>query len=118
MFGLGKIGVYLFIGIILAGSLTAAYKGWEYSIEQRTLLELNKTQMEQIVKDQKEYTKKQQELVNQQIAATEALAEQNKILSKKLSSVNSYLNSKEASASDRPSSDVLKNTIDQLAKAK
>jgi Flp pilus assembly protein TadB len=114
MFGLNKIGVYLFIGMMLIGSLTAAYYGWKRSVEQQALMEFNQKQMEQTIKDQKAFTKKQQEIAEQQAAAAEALAEQNRVLSRKISSVNTYLSSKEAADGDRPSSDVLKKTVEQL----
>ena len=114
MFGLNKIGVYIFIGIMLVGSLTAAYYGWKRSVEQQALMEFNQKQMEQTLKDQKEFAEKQKLITEQQAQATQDLMEQNQRLSQKISSVNSFLSSKDAAASDRPSSDVLKKTIEQL----
>ena len=51
MFGLNKIGVYIFIGLMLVGSLTAAYYGWKRSVEQQVLKEFNQKQMEQTLKN-------------------------------------------------------------------
>lgn len=109
-----RIGIYLFIGMMLIGSVTAAYYGWKRSVEQQALMEFNQKQMEQTLRDQQEFMKKQKVIADQQASAAAEMAEQNRKLSQKISSVGSYLNSADAKSQDRPSSEVLKRTIRQL----
>ena len=114
MFGFGRIGIYIFIAMAFIGSITAAYYGWKRSVEQQALMEFNQKQMEQTLRDQQEFLAKQQSIARQQAESAAALEEQNRKLSQKISSVNSYLTSAAAKSSDRPSSEVLKQTVKQL----
>lgn len=70
--------------------------------------------MERTIRDQEEFLRRQQELEAQQREATRALIEQNRTLQSRARSIMETLNSQESAAQDRPASDVLKRTIDQL----
>ena len=114
MFGFGKIGLYIFIATAFMGAITAAYYGWKRSVEQQALIEFNQKQMDQTLRDQQDFLDKQKRLAQQQADAANALAEQNRKLSQRITTVNAYLSSKDAKIADRPSSEVLKQTIRQL----
>jgi hypothetical protein len=107
----GPFGKWVAIGL----AAVAFYFWWEGRVEDRALLNFNQKQMEQLLKDQKEIDKKLSDLrqVQDQILENEKQFKQN--LDKKLSGINSFLNSDEAKKLDRPSSEVLKRTIQSIA---
>lgn len=112
MFGLSKITLYLLIAVFSVGGITTTYYVWKRNIQHQALLEFNQRQMEQNAKDQAEFVRKQQEIAEQQAAAARQLQQQNEELNRRMSGIDRYLSS--SSAQDRPSSEVLKQTIDRL----
>lgn len=116
LFGGSKLVVYVFIAITLTATVFGAYYAWKRDIERQALLEFNQKQMEQSLKDQQEFMKKQEKISRAQQEAARELVEENQKISRKLGSVTSYLGSADAKKNDRPASDVLKNTIEQLSK--
>jgi len=120
MFGLlggSKIIVLIIIGMTLIGSIFGIYYTWKRDIERQALMEFNQKQMEQSLKDQQEFLKKQERISRAQQEATKDLLEENQKINRQLGSVSTYLNSADAKKSDRPASDILKNTIEELKKA-
>lgn len=117
-FGLSKIAtkliIYLVLSLVVAGSITAAYYGWKHSIEQQAILELNQRQLEQTQKDQQEFIRQQQEISDRQRAIARELEQRNRSLQTRIEATNQFINSPQAAASDRPASDVLRQTIEQL----
>lgn len=113
MFGFSKISIYVFIAIASIGAITTTYYVWKRSIEHAALLEFNRQQMEQTAKDQAEFIRKQQEISDQQAAATRALIEQNNTLNRKMSGIDNFLTSSQSQ--DKPSSEILKQTIERLS---
>jgi len=109
-----KLGLYIFIGVFLLGTVGTTYYQWKKNVEHEALLEFNQKQIEQNLSDQKEFARKQQEIAQQQQEAAAILIQQNTQLTLKIKSIDSYLNSDAARKSDRPSSDVIKNTIDMI----
>lgn len=103
----GPFGRWIAIG----GIAIAIYFWWEHSVRNRALLEFNQSQMEEVLKSQKELQQKLEDVrqVQDQILENEKQFKQN--LDKKLSGITGFLASDEAKKLDRPSSEVLKRTI-------
>lgn len=113
-FGLDKLALYIFIGIALAGAAGTTYFVWKRNIEHQALVEFNQRQMEQAEKDRQDFEHRQAIIATQQAAIAAQLESQNQALSRRIGTVNQFLASPVAQASDRPASDVLKRTLDQL----
>lgn len=113
-----KVIVYI-IGIIFAFiSSLGIYYVWKRDIETRALLEYNQRQLEETVRIQQEYIKKQAELEEIQRSLSRRLAEENRTLQNRIRTIQNNLNSPQAAASDRPASDVLKRTVEQLGSSR
>lgn len=117
MFGLGRIQLYIIAGVFVFGVLTTGYYQWRKGIEREALLEYNQKQLEQTIADQADFKRKMDVIQKEQ---DEILAK-NKVdrqaFDDKMKSADSFLNSKETKTKDRPSSDILKKTIDKLKDA-
>jgi hypothetical protein len=118
IFGLNKIATYAISATLFVGVVTTSYYVWKRNIEHAALLEFNRQQMEQTAKDQAEFIRKQQELVEKQRQSTADLIARNRQLSDRIETVNSMLNSAETQRSDRPASSILRKTIEQLERGK
>jgi uncharacterized protein HemX len=114
MFGLDKIGLYAIGALLAAGVIFGIYYSWKSNIEQRALLEYNQKQLEQSLKDAENLKKKLGDIEKQQAAIIKQTEDDRKAYEEKMKSVDDYLVSLEVRKSDRPASDVLKNTIKQL----
>ncbi len=101
---------YIVIGLVLATGLTTTYYIWKHSVERQALIEYNARQLEQVVKEREEFQRRQEALDSQQRALQRQLATQNELLRRRVDEVQSTINATE----DRPASDVLRRTIDQL----
>lgn len=113
-FGLGKLGLYLIIALVISGALGGIYIKWKRGIEHQAFLELNQRQLEQTVKEQQEFTRQQQAIADRQRALAQEMAQRNQTLQRRVDQTNRIINSPQSAANDRPASDVLKQTIDQL----
>ncbi len=111
MVGMG-VGALLLVGVLLG-----LYKLHNDSIRREALAVYNRTQLEQLLKDQRDFISKMNELSELQKRTIADLQKQNDMLNTKLSVVDTYLSSQEARNADKPSSEVLKNTIRQLGTA-
>ena len=114
LLGINRLWLYVVVATVVVVIATTSYYLWKSSIEQRAVLESNVRQLEQALKDQEEFRRRQEALEEQQREAARALADQNRALNSRVQSIHRALNSPEATAGDRPSSDVLRQTIDQL----
>lgn len=76
--------------------------------------EHNRAQLEQVVTDQRRFIQQLEAVNNLQLEALGALQRQNDTLNARLRRVTDYLNSPQAQANNRASSEVLRNTIRQL----
>jgi uncharacterized protein HemX len=112
MFGLNKLTLYLLIGLFSVGAAATTYYVWKRNIQNQARLEFNQKQLEQTAKEQAEFIRKQQEIADQQAAATRALTQQNEELNRRMSGIDRFLNSSQSQ--DRPSSEILKRTIEML----
>jgi len=104
--------------LLLVGVLLGLYKLHNDSIRREALAVYNRTQLEQLLKDQREFIDKMNELSELQKKTMIDLEKQNAVLNIKLGEVDAYLSSQEARNANKPSSDVLKNTIRQLESVK
>jgi hypothetical protein len=114
MFGLNKIALYLIIATFLSGALGSAYYVWKKNIEHAALLEFNKAQMEQTLKDQQKFIEQQQQISDQTRKAVTDMQNSNVTLRNKIMGINSSLDNISKSGGDRPSSSILKDTVRQL----
>lgn len=114
MFGLSKITLYIVAGLLLSGALGTIYIKWKRGIEHQAFLELNQRQMEQTIKEQQEFVKQQEEIAARQRAIAQEMAQKNQTLQRRVERTNRIINSPQAAANDRPASDVLKQTVEQL----
>jgi len=100
--------------LMLLGTLAGIYKMHNDSIRREALALYNRNQLEQIIKDQNQFISKMNELSELQKSTLTNLQTQNDTLNRKLGTIDDYLSSKEATAANKTSSDVLKNTVRQL----
>jgi uncharacterized protein HemX len=106
----------IYVGAALAAVtlLTGVYLFWKRSIELEALQDFNRQQLEQTVRDQELFRQRQSELEEQQRIISRNLAAENNRLRTRVESIQGVLSSQEAIANDRPSSDILRQTIDEL----
>ena len=113
MFGflaLGRVQLYIAVAVLLTGF----YFYWKHNVEQQALMEYNQKQLEQSIEDQNKIKEtlvaietNQQQIIKQ--------SEQDKVAyEQKLGTVTDYLDSSATKKSDKPSSDILKQTVKQL----
>ena len=113
MFGLlslGRIQLYVAAAVALVG----IYFFWKHNVEQQALMEYNQKQLEQSIEDQKKMREALDDIGKKQAEIIRQSEEDKKAYEQRLSVVNDYLDSKEVRVSDRPASDILKNTVKQL----
>ena len=109
-----KLYVYIAIGVIVFGSLTGIYYSWRKGIEREALLEYNQEQIEQNLKDQEAMRKRLEDIKKSQEEFIKKNAADKKEFNDKIGNITRGIDSEPSS--DRPASDVLKKTVDQLRK--
>lgn len=114
LLGINKLWLYAAIAVTAVTVVTGTYYIWKSSIVRAAQMEYNQKQLEQTVRDQEEFRRRQEALEEQQREATRALLEQNREVQSRVQSIQENLNSPAAAASDRPASDILKRTVEQL----
>ena len=114
LLGINRLWIYLGLAAFALTAALTTYYVWKSSVERAALLEFNRAQLEKTVRDQEEFRRRQEALEEQQREATRALIEQNRDVQRRVQSIQGNLNSPEAAAADRPASDILKRTIEQL----
>ena len=113
----GRLQLYIFIGILVFGTLSAGYYSWRAGIEREALLEYNQKQIEQDLKDKEFMHQQLEDISNKQKEVQATNDAEKKALKDKLEAINTYLNTKETAATDRTASDVLKKTVNKLKDA-
>ena len=113
----GRLQLYIFIGILVFGSLTAGYYQWRKGIEREALLEYNQKQLEQTVKDNEEYQRKLKEIQDNQQVIIQKNDEDKRNFEAKMKDASIYLDASDTKKLDRPSSEVLKKTVNKLKDA-
>lgn len=112
---MGKVTLYIVAGVVVMGSLTGIYYQWRKGIEREALLEFNQKQIEQNLKDQEALKKRLEDIKKTQEDMVRKNAEDKKKFNTKISGINDIINSD--GVDDRPASDIIKKTIDELRKA-
>ncbi len=118
MFGFNK---YIIYGIIIATSISifaTFVLMWRSSIKQQALLEANNKQLTQVVEDQQKFIKQMNDVFTLQQVTIDELSKKNDQLSVQLSGIEAYLNSDKSVKDNRPSSELLKETIRRLGNTK
>lgn len=106
----------VYVGAAAAAVLliSGVYIFWKRSVELEALQNFNRQQLEQTVRDQELFRQRQSELEEQQRIISRDLAAENNRLRTRVESIQGILTSQEAIANDRPASDILRRTIDEL----
>jgi len=112
----GRLQLYIFIGILVFGALSAGYYSWRKGIEREALLEYNQAQLEQNIKDQQALKEKLENITHKQKEIEQANSADKKIFNDKIGNISNDLNSAETVATDKPSSQILKDTVKKLQK--
>lgn len=107
---------YVFMLLVLI-SMGLYYVSMQ-DVKKIALMEYNREQLEENLKEQRALMEKQQKISDLQLVIQKQLTEQNEKLSIKLSTIDRYLSSDDAKKANRPSSDVLKNTLRMLSEKK
>ena len=113
-----RIYIYAIVAVVVLGTLTGTYYSWRKGIERQALLEYNQKQLEQNMADQAEYRRKMQEITKKNEEIVKKSAEERKAFEDKINEAQSYIDSEEARKSDRPASNILKETVKRLKEAK
>ncbi len=118
LFGLDKVAAQIIGIIILIVVLTGGYFWWKHSVKQEALLEWNKNQQEQVVKEQKELIEDLTEVAQTQKVILDEVRKRNDFLEKRFSELEIYLNRPDTvkKYKNTQSSDVLKRTFKELNK--
>jgi Tfp pilus assembly protein PilN len=109
---MGRIQLYIIGGILAFGLLTGIYYQWRKGIEREALLEYNQAQIEQNIKDQQAMREKLDAMAAKQKEIEDANANDKKVFKDKMDAINTDIIS--TNTVDRPSSDVLKKTVNKL----
>jgi septal ring factor EnvC (AmiA/AmiB activator) len=116
LFGLdlNKIIIYV-IGVVIAIAVIAGvYIYWKHTIKKEAQLEFNNKQLEQVVRDQKQTLDQLLKINKDQEDIIAKLKKRNDDLKNQLTDLDMYLNSDQARKDNRPSSNVLKKTIQDI----
>ena len=107
-----RLQLYIIGGIIAFGILTGIYYSWRKGIEREALLEYNQAQIEQNIKDQQAMREKLDAMDKKQKEIEADNARDKKDFKDKMDAINGDIIS--TNTVDRPSSDVLRNTVKRL----
>ena len=109
----GRLQVYIIGGIILFGAISGIYYSWRKSIEREALLKYNQAQIEQNIKDQEAMREKLKVMEDKQKEIEAQNAADKKDFRTKMDSIVTDVIDTSKTV-DRPSSDVLKQTVSRL----
>ena len=109
---MSRLYLYIVGGILAFSVLTGIYYSWRKSIEREALLEYNQAQIEQNIKDQQAMREKLDAMAAKQKEIEDANAADKKNFKDKMDAINTDIVS--TNTVDRPSSDVLKKTVNKL----
>ena len=115
---MSRIYMYAIVAFVVLSALTGTYYSWRKGIERQALLEYNQKQLEQNMADQAEFRRKMQEIEKKQEEIVKKNVEERKAFEDKISNAQTYIDSEEVRKSDRPASNILKETVKRLKEAK
>jgi len=109
-----KLVIYIVAGMAFLGAVSTIYIVWKTGIENAAIAEQNENQLKQIIKAQQEEIAKQKQILDDQEATIKKATADNQALNQRIESITTYLNSDTVKKEDKPSSDILRNTIQEL----
>jgi disulfide bond formation protein DsbB len=113
---LGKIVMYIVGGLMLIGTVTGGYFIWKHNVKAQAVQEFNTKQLEQVNKDNQIFKNQMEQILKSQADIVKSVKTQQESIDAQSDSINDYLNTDEAKKSDRPSSELLKETIRRMSK--
>jgi len=118
--GLGSIWAelsgYLLLGIGVIALISGLYWSISHNASQTQLLKDQKAQLEQVLKNQKQFAEDTKYLVEAEKRLSAELAATIQNINTKNDKLDAFLDSTEAAKANRESSQILKETIRQLGK--
>lgn len=114
---LSKYVAYAVGVLLLIASITGGIIYIQHVAKKNAQIEFNNQQLQQTLKDQKEYISQLEAINKNKEESILALSKANDDLKQKLVTLNDYLDSDQAQKDSRESSEVLKRTIKELSGA-
>jgi hypothetical protein len=105
---------YLIAAAVLVSVLSGGYLAWKRSVQQDAVAQWTMQQLKQIAEDQRRFAEQQREMLETAKELRIEMAQKQKALEDKLGPVEKWIESSEAAKSDRPSSQLLKETVRRL----
>jgi len=102
-------------GVALVGIVLGVYTIHNAGIRSQAIAEQNRLQLQRVVEDQQRFIRELEAVNNMQLETLAALQRQNDNINTRLRRVTQYLDSPQAQTANRPSSEVLRNTVRQLS---
>lgn len=115
LIGVNKLVGEIIGGIAILGLIMTTYLVWKHDIQHQALLEASNLQLQQVIRDQKDYQDKQALLFTEQQNNIKSLDERNALVIQNYNSIKSYLQSTQAKKDNNTKvPDVVLNTIKAL----
>lgn len=111
---LGKVVLWVAGIVAIAGVIFGAKYLYDSALEARVLLEYNKKQLEEVVRAQEQYIRKLEELHELQKQVSEELNKRIEEMDEKFDGINEFIDSTDVDGKDKPSSEILKETVRRL----
>lgn len=111
----GKLIMYAVGALFIVGSATAAYFAWEHKIKVEALLEFNANQLAVSQAENAKFKTQLDAITKNGAAIADQLSQQQAKLDAQSKSINDWLATPAAAKDDRPSSNILKETIRRMS---
>ena len=111
----GKLAIYAIAALFTAGTLFTFVKIHDDGVARKATDAYNAAQITQLKNDNKVFQDQLQTIAASQVVILNKTATQNTAVAAKASTVKYYLGTPAAQAADRPSSEILKETIKRLS---
>ena len=108
----------LALGGLAIAMLTGLYFSWKSSVKREALYEFNTKQMEQVLADREDLKKKLDSIADDQRKIIAGQTEIKDNIDRKITNLQVFLKSDVAKKLDRPSSEILKRTIQDLKESR
>lgn len=101
---------------VLAAAGAGGYYYWHTNVYKQAQLAFDNKQLQQVISDQKERIQQLEQINKDQELLIEEATKEQAVYQEKLQALDEYLNSQQAQNENRPSSDIIKKTIEELRK--
>jgi len=108
----------LALGAMAIAMLTGLYFSWKSSVKREALYEFNTKQMEQVLADREDLKKKLDSIADDQRKIIAGQTDFKDNIDRKITNLQVFLKSDAAKKLDRPSSEILKRTIQDLKESR